>query len=121
MGFNEQGINEKNREDIFNKYMTDGYRGTGIESINNVILLNNSKLTALLTLDHMDDETDMPVSKNKMKLFDLLRPALENHDNYEELVMKWLKFKDFFPKVKDADEKKVFRHKWMVLRAGQIE
>jgi len=57
-GFNERGINDTTREDIFNKYMTDGYRGTGIESINNVILLNNSELTALLTVEHMD-ETEM--------------------------------------------------------------
>ena len=70
---------------------------TGIESINNVILLNNSELTALLTLDHMGDETEMPFSKDKMELFDLLRPALENRDKCEEVVKKWLKFKDFSP------------------------
>jgi len=119
VGVNERGINDTTREVIFNKYMTNGYRGTGIESINNVILLNNSELTALLTLEHMDDETEMPLSKNKMELFDLLRPALENREKCEELVTKWLKFKEFFPKVKDADEKKVFRHKWMVPWAGQ--
>ena len=99
--------------------MTDGYRGTGIESINNVILLNNSELIALLTLEHMDDETEMPLSKNKMELFDLLCPALENREKCEELVTKWLKFKECFPEVKDADEKKVFRHKWMVPWTGQ--
>ena len=118
-GFNERDLNSTTRDSIYDHYINVGYKGTGVETINNVVLLDNAELTALLTLEIFSAETELPEAKSKDELFALFRPQLEDPEKLNLLIQKWELFKPHFAKVKDADDKLGKRLKMMVPWSGQ--
>ena len=104
-GFNERDLNSTTRDSIYDHYITVGYKGTGVETTNNVVLLDNAELTALLTLEIFSAETELPKAKSKDELFALFCPQLEDLEKLNLLIQKWELFKPHFAKVKDADDK----------------
>ena len=67
-------VTSTTRDSIYNHYITVGYKGKGVEAINNVVLLDNAELTAMLTLEIFTAETELPAAKTKDEFFALLRP-----------------------------------------------
>ena len=88
-GFNERDLNSTTRDSIYDHYINVGYKGTGVETINNVVLLDNAELTALLmTLEIFSAETELPEAKTKDELFALHRPQLEDPEKLNLLIKK---------------------------------
>ena len=87
-GFNERDLNSTTRDSIYDHYINVGYKGTGVETINNVVLLDNAELTALLTLEIFSAETELPEAKSKDELFALFRPQLEDPEKLNLLIQK---------------------------------
>ena len=96
-----------------------GYNGTGIENVNHICLLTDAELTAVCTLTDFDDSTVLPEALPKVEFYQLLQKALEDRVKCAAFVKRWEHFKEFFPKVHDADDKKVFRSKIWGCASGQ--
>ena len=118
-GYNDRGLVDTTRESTFRQYMSVGYKGTGIETVSLMSLFSDAELTCLLTLEDFTEETDLPEALPKQELYVKLRAAFEGVESCEQFLVKWRKFKGFFPKYRDEDDKLNRRLKMFVPPAGQ--
>jgi hypothetical protein len=105
VGYNERGLVDATREFTFEQYMTTGYKGTGVESVNLTCMLTDSELTYLLTLEEPPVDMIMPPAFPKHKIYEMLRSIIENPDAIGDFVKKWERFCPYFPFVKDIEGK----------------
>ena len=110
-GFNERELNETTQQSIYQQYTTVGYKGTGIETVNLICMLSNAELTALLTLETFHETTELPEPRPTNELYIILCSQLEDKEKCDILRKKWEEFKAYFLKVKDADDRQVYRNK----------
>jgi hypothetical protein len=79
-GFNERGLHDSSADAIYWQYSNEGYKGTGIETINLSSMLLDAEIKGMLPVDTNDAF---------VSLYHQLREALENDERCQAFVTKW--------------------------------
>jgi len=119
VGYNERGLVDATREFTFEQYMTTGYKGTGVESVNLTCMLNDAELTILLVEETFPVNQKMPDAWAKPKLYEQMRSLIENPENIADFVKKWQGFCPNYPYVKTMEGNNRQRTHLFVPSSGQ--